>query len=206
MIHGIVTTLEGLASPWAYVVVGLLALLESAAFVGIVVPGETAMIFGGFLASQGRASLALLATVSAAGAIAGDSVGYGLGSLGAEPLRRSRLGRRIGDARLRAAEEYLRRRGGVAVFTGRFVGVLRALVPFFAGAGRMPYKRFLIWNVAGAVVWAPLCIAIGFLAGDSYRLVGEYVGRTGVVIGGVAIGVASTVLLWRHVRRSTAER
>jgi membrane protein DedA with SNARE-associated domain len=196
--------LESLASPWAYVAVGVFALLESAAFVGLFVPGETAMIIAGFLAAQGRASLALLAAAAAAGAIAGDSAGYTLGRLGAAPLRRSRLGRRVGDDRFRAAEEYLRRRGGIAVFTGRFIGVLRALVPFFAGAGRMPYDRFLLWNIAGAVVWVPLCLLIGFLAGESYQAVEEQVGRLGLIVAGAAVGAAATFLVWRRVRRTPA--
>jgi SNARE associated Golgi protein len=83
---------------------------------------------------------ALLAAVAIAGAIAGDSIGYAFGRLGAEPLGRSWLGRRIGQPRLQAAEAYLRRRGGLAVFTGRFVGFLRALVPFFAGVGACPMR------------------------------------------------------------------
>jgi membrane-associated protein len=202
----LVNTLENLASPWAYVLVGVLALLESAAFVGLVIPGETAMILGGFLAAQGRVSVALLAAVAIAGAIAGDSIGYAFGRLGAGPLRRSWLGRRIGEPRLQAAEAYLRRRGGVAVFTGRFVGFLRALVPFFAGVGRMPYARFVVWNVAGAVVWAPLCVGIGFLAGDSYEVIGGYIGGGGMLAGGLLVAVVTSLLLWRHVRRTATSR
>lgn len=201
MSQTVVTMLQGLTGPWIYVLIGVLALLESAAFIGLAVPGEIALLFGGVLAAQGRVSVALLIVVAVAGAIIGDSIGYGFGRIGAEPLRRSWLGRRVGPARLSAAEAYLRRRGGIAVFTGRFVGVLRALVPFVAGAGRMPYGRFAVWNIAGALVWAPLCVATGFLAGDSYRLIADYAGRVGsVAIGLLGLGVIATVLVWRHKR------
>jgi membrane protein DedA with SNARE-associated domain len=193
--------LDGLGGAPAYALVGLLALLESAAFFGLAVPGETAMIVGGVLASQGRLSLSLLSVAGTAGAIAGDSVGYALGRMGAAPLRRSRLGARIGERRFAAAEEYLRRRGGVAVFSGRFVGVLRALVPFFAGAGRMPYRRFLAWNAAGAALWAPLCIVLGYVAGGSYRVIDDVAGRAWLLVGGLGAGVVLAFAVWRHLRR-----
>jgi membrane protein DedA with SNARE-associated domain len=204
MKEALTSIVDGLSSPWAYVLIGVLALLESAAFVGLAVPGETAMILGGFLAAQGRVSLSILLPATIAGALVGDSIGYSLGRGGAEPLRRSRLGRRIGDARFAAAEAYLRRRGGLAVFSGRFVGFLRALVPFLAGAGRMPYGRFIVWNAAGAVVWAPLCVAIGFIAGDSYRLAAEYLGRAGLLLAALMTTLVALGLVWRHMRKAAA--
>jgi membrane protein DedA with SNARE-associated domain len=204
VIHGVVDAFQGLSSPWAYVVIAALALLESAAFLGFVVPGETALIFSGFLASQGRLSITILAVVAAAGAIAGDSIGYTLGRVAAGPLKRTRLGRWADGSRFASAEDYLRRRGGIAVFTGRFVGFLRALVPFLAGASRMPYARFLAWNAAGAVVWAPLCIVLGFFAGESYRLIEAQIGRFSLLIGGLVVGALLTLLLWRHVRGAPA--
>src|SRR5919198_6413914 len=117
-----------LASPWAYIVLALLAAAESAAFVGLAVPGETAMLLGGFLAYQHRVSLGVMMAAGAIGAVVGDSIGYQIGRLFGEPLKRSRLGRRVGEQRWARGEAYLRKRGGRAVFLGRFIGVLRALV------------------------------------------------------------------------------
>ncbi len=149
-----------LASPWAYVVLALLAAAESAAFVGLAIPGETAMLLGGFLAYQGRVSLGTMMAAGAAGAVVGDSVGYEIGRLFGEPLKRSRLGRKVGEKRWAKGEAYLRARGGRAVFLGRFVGLLRALVPALAGMSRMPYRTFLPWNLAGGIIWAPAAVTL----------------------------------------------
>src|SRR6266511_4048470 len=103
-------------------------------------PRETAMLLGGFLAFQGRVNLAVMMAAGAAGAVVGDSIGYEIGRRFGEPLKHSRLGRRVGQDRWARGEAYLRAKGGRAVFLGRFVGVLRALVPALAGMSRMPYR------------------------------------------------------------------
>lgn len=182
VIGGLLDHLARLASPWGYVVVGVLTLLEASAFVGLVVPGEAALLVGGFLVSQGRANLALMIAAGAAGAIIGDSVGYEFGRHLGPSLRRSRVGRWVGDERWDRTEAYLKRRGGRAVFFGRFVGVLRAMVPTIAGLSQMPYRTFLPWNAAGGIVWAPGFVLIGYVAGDSYDRVASWAGRAGTVL------------------------
>src|ERR671931_1783285 len=171
-----------LASPWAYVVLALLAAAESAAFVGLAVPGETAMLLGGFLAYQGRASLAVMMAAGALGAVVGDQIGYQIGRVAGAPLKRSRLGRRVGQDRWAKGEAYLRAKGGRAVFLGRFVGVLRALVPALAGMSRMPYRTFLPWNAAGGIIWAPAFVLLGYLAGSSWRRVEQIAGRASLLL------------------------
>ena len=118
---GLLGSAAQLASPWAYIVLALAA-AESAAFVGLAVPGETAMLLGGLLAFQGRVSLGWMMAAGALGAVVGDSVGYQIGRRFGEPLKRSRLGRKIGQERWARAQAYLRAKGGRAVFLGRFVG------------------------------------------------------------------------------------
>ncbi len=113
------------------------------------------MLLGRVLAFTGRASLPAMLAFAAVGAVVWDSAGYELGRRFSEPMRASRAGQRIGPERRDDTEQYVRRRGGRAVFLGRFVGVLRAKVPFVAGAGRMPYRSFLPSNAPGAVIWAP---------------------------------------------------
>jgi membrane protein DedA with SNARE-associated domain/membrane-associated phospholipid phosphatase len=200
-VNGLVEGLLNLASPWGYVLVALLAGLESAAFVGLVIPGETAMLLGGVLAFTGHASLLVMMGCGVLGAIVGDSVGYELGRRFGDPLRRSRLGRRISAARWERAEEYVRRRGGVAAFLGRFVGVLRALVPFVAGASRLPYRTFLPFNALGALIWAPGFVYLGFLAGHSYQRVERLAGRASLLVGVGVVGLAALVVAARWITR-----
>jgi membrane protein DedA with SNARE-associated domain len=198
---GLLDTAARLASPWAYIVLALLAAAESAAFVGLVIPGETAMLLGGFLAFQGRVSLSVMMVAGAVGAVVGDSVGYEIGHLFGEPLKRSRLGRRVGEHRWAKGEAYLRSKGGRAVFLGRFVGVLRALVPALAGMSRMPYRTFLPWNLAGGVIWAPGFVLLGYLAGGSYQQVERIVGRASLLLLLVAVAVGALVVGARWVAR-----
>ncbi|MGH3328837.1 MAG: DedA family protein, partial [Streptomycetales bacterium] len=96
---GLIAAITSLASPWAYVVVALLAAGESAAFVGLVAPGETAMLLGGVLASEGHVRLPVMMACAALGAVVGDSIGYQIGRAFGDPLKRSRLGRRVGEQR-----------------------------------------------------------------------------------------------------------
>jgi membrane protein DedA with SNARE-associated domain len=182
-------------------VLGLLAAAESAAFVGLAVPGETAMLLGGFLASRHHVSLPVMMAAGAVGAVVGDSVGYELGRLFGAPLKRSRLGRRVGQDRWAKAEAYLRDKGGRAVFLGRFVGVLRALVPALAGMSRMPYRTFLPWNLAGGIIWAPGFVLLGYLAGGSYRQVERLAGRASLLLLLVIVLVGTLVAGARWVAR-----
>jgi undecaprenyl-diphosphatase len=191
----------GLVSPWAYIVLALLAAAESAAFVGLAVPGETAMLLGGFLAYQGRVSLVAMMVAGAVGAVVGDSIGYQIGRLFGEPLKRSRLGRRVGGERWAKGEAYLRAKGGRAVFFGRFVGLLRALVPALAGMSRMPYRTFLPWNIAGGSIWAPGFVLLGYLAGGSYRQVERLAGRASLLLLLIVVTVGAAVVAARWAAR-----
>jgi undecaprenyl-diphosphatase len=198
-------TLAGLASPWAYLAVGALAMLETAAFVGLAVPGETALVIGGFLAYQGKASLPVMMIVAGAGAIVGDSIGYEIGRKFGPRIRASALGRRVGEERWARGEAYLARRGGRAIFFGRFVGVLRALVPTLAGLSGMPYRRFLAWNAAGGIIWGPSFVLLGYLAGSSYRRIEHIAGRASLVLLLVVVIVGGAVLAARATARQRAE-
>lgn len=153
------------------------------------------------LAFTGRASLPVMMGCAALGAVIGDSAGYELGRRFSGPLRGSRLGRRIGPERWNAAEQYVRRRGGRAVFLGRFVGVLRAMVPFVAGASRMPYRSFLPYNVLGALIWAPGFVYLGYLAGHSYQRVERLAGRASLLLALAVVLLAALALAARWISR-----
>jgi undecaprenyl-diphosphatase len=202
---GVFDHLTALASPWAYVVVGLLAALEASAFVGLFIPGELAVLTGGYIAFQGRAGLALMMAAAGCGAIAGDSVGYEIGRHFGDRLRNSRLGRRVGSERWGRAEAYLADHGGRAVFLGRFIGVLRALVPALAGASRMPYRKFVAWNALGGVLWAPGLVLVGYAAGSSYRRVDRYAGRAGLMLAVVVLVTGAIVVVARAIARHPTE-
>ena len=187
----------------AYAVVGLLAFVEAGALVGLLVPGELAVLLGGVLASRGQVSLPAMVGVAAAAAILGDSAGYEFGRhLGPRLLRSERFVRRFGG-RLERASAYVNDRGGAAVFAGRWTSVLRALVPGIAGMARMPYGRFLAYNVVGGVLWATTFVVLGYLAGASYQRVERIAGRASLLL---VVAIALVVGVRWVVHRVAARR
>jgi len=182
----------GLGGTLAYVVIALLAFGEAAAFVGLVLPGEIAVVLGGVLASQGRVSLPLLLVVVAVAAIAGDSAGYEIGRRWGPKLLEFRTARRHAQT-IADAERYLQDRGGLMIFLGRWTSVLRAVVPGLAGMGRMPYPRFFVFNVIGGIAWTVAFGMAGYAAGESYHYIESATGWgswivTGLVIAGFTLG------------------
>jgi len=177
-------------------IVGGLALLENSAFVGLIVPGEAVVLVGGALAQRGAVGVVPLSLVVFVGAVAGDSVGYTVGRRPMPRLVGLRSMRRLGAARVRTATHYMHRRGSRAVFFRRFVALVRTIVPLLAGASRMPYRTFLFWNAAGALVWTLAHVSAGYAAGASWKQLESSISRVGLV-GAV---VVSAVIV-RQVRR-----
>jgi len=201
----LVHALGGQLDPWGYVLVFAAAAAESAAFTGLIVPGETIMLLAGFLCWRGDLDLATTMACAVSGAIIGDSIGYEIGRHLGSHIHNSRIGRWVGRDRWERARRYLRQKGGRAVFFGRFIGILRALVPAVAGDAGLPYPRFLAFNAAGGLIWGILHVGIGYIAGDSYRAVERQVGRASWVL--LLTLVVGGALLWiaRRRRRSSEE-
>jgi membrane protein DedA with SNARE-associated domain len=137
-----------------------------------------------------------------AAAILGDSVGFEVGRKFGRRLLEVRMLRRY-QHQLAKAMDFLTRRGGTAVFLGRFVAFFRATMPALAGMSRMPYRKFLAFNAAGGLVWGVAFVSVGYLAGNSYQRVEKAVGRGGAA---AVAAVVVAVLVFRHFRKARAER
>lgn len=178
----------------------LLFALVAAESAGAFVPGETALIVAAALASQGRLSLPLVIAVAAGAAILGDNVGYLIGRRGLRFLL-DRPGRSA-EARRRLVERgeaFFARRGSAAVFFGRWLPGLRVVTSWLAGAERMPWRRFLLWNALGGIAWAATIGALAYVLGRSAS------GSLGA-IGFVALGVAALVYVFSRIRRRVRSR
>jgi undecaprenyl-diphosphatase len=188
---------------WTYLLVGVLAFLETGAFVGLVAPGETTVIVGGVVAGQGEISLYVLIAIVWACAVAGDVTSYALGRrLGRAWLVRHGERVKITEPRLRQVEAFFHRRGGMTILIGRFIGLVRALAPFIAGASRMPLAKFLPYDVLGAGAWAATFSVLGFVFWQSFDTLTEYVSRGLFAFGSVvAVGVGIYWLLREDQRR-----
>jgi len=207
-VHSLASIVSGLSAALnhlnGWVAIGLIAVLvfgETAIFLGFLLPGEAAVVFGGVLASRGHLSLPALIGVVVITAVTGPLVGYEIGKRMGDRLFASRALSRVpgGVHRARAA---LRDKGGMAVLGGRFVAVVRALMPAAAGAVNMPYRTFMIHNLIGGVIWGVGYSLLGYLAGSAYGVVERKVGA------GLAIALAAIVIalvagwVWRRHRAS----
>ena len=201
LINSLVNTVLG-APPWlVYVLVGLVVFAEDALFVGFVLPGETLAIIGGVTASLGHTHLSVIILIVVLAAIVGDSVGFEIGRLFGPKI----MAHRFFDKRrkrLDSAQDFLRRRGGAAVFLGRWTAFFRAVMPALAGLSRMKYRVFLPWNAAGGIAWGTTMVVAGYLAGESYHRVEKWLGRGAAII--VAVIVLVAIAVWA-VRRHRKE-
>src|SRR6476469_7125323 len=170
MVQSLLDGIRSVPPALAYTIIALLVFGESAFFAGFVVPGETAVLLGGFLASQGHLDIVALIGVVVVSAILGDTIGYEVGKhLGPRVLQLRAL--RHHQAQLDAAQASLRRRGGPAVFLGRWTAFFRAVVPGIAGLSRMRYRVFVFWNALGGITWGITFSLVGYFAGASYAKV-----------------------------------
>jgi membrane protein DedA with SNARE-associated domain len=164
---------------------------------GIPLPGETALIAFGVLASQGHYSIVSVIVIAAAGAIVGDNLGYWLiGRDGGRALfRRWRWLNQYSDRVLPRAEALMARHGGKTVFFGRFVSILRYTVAWVAGLSRMRWWRFLFWNAAGGIAWAT---AVGLTSYYAGQAAADAIARYGLYA--AAAVVVAVIVGWLGVR------
>jgi membrane-associated protein len=202
-LSSLVSSLTQLSGWVAYGIIAALVFGETAIFLGFVLPGEAAVVLGGVLASRGHVSLPLLIVVVVVTAVAGPLVGYEIGRRMGDRLFASRALRYVpgGADKARSA---LHDKGGVAVLAGRFVAVVRALMPAAAGAARVSYRTFLIYNAVGGIIWGVGYCLLGYLAGSAYAVVERRVG-TGLAIA-LAAAVMAIVIAWAVRRHRAAAR
>lgn len=185
---------------WTYLIVGLLAFLETGAFVGLLVPGETAMIVGGAVAGQGVINLYLLLAIAWVMAFLGDSFSFFLG----RKLGRGFViehGPRVGvtHERFEQAERYFERHGGKTVLIGRFVGIVRALSPFVAGTSGMGYGSFAPYSILGSGLQVSTNILLGYIFARSITVAADYAGLFALVLGTGIVVVVTVVVLYRRL-------
>jgi membrane protein DedA with SNARE-associated domain len=156
-----------------------------------ILPGETSIIAGAVFAAQGDLMLWAVIAVGAAGAVVGDSIAYWVGRGGGPWIRRT-LTRIAGEHRTQAAEGMVRRQGPALVFTGRFLPGIRIGINIACGAGQMSYRRFLLFDAMGAVLWSTQAALIGYFAGRAFA---DQVWVALAVAIGVGIAVGFVVIL-----------
>ena len=198
-LEGALTDLSDMLGPWTYALVAVLAFLETGAFVGLVAPGETAVVLGGVVAAEGGVDLGLMLAITWAAAALGDLASFALGR---------RLGRRfliahggrigVTPPRLERVEGFFGRHGGKAILIGRFIGLVRAVAPFLAGASGMRLRGFLPWSLLGTGLWATTFTLVGYAFHDSFSAAAGNLTHAALAL---AV-IAAAIFAWRARYRS----
>jgi membrane-associated protein len=193
--------MESLVQDYGLFLLFLLIAMESA---GIPLPGETALVAAGVLASRGDMNIVAVIAVAATGAILGDNVGYLAGRLGGRKLlqRWAPLERHASRV-LPWSERFFERHGPKTIFLGRFIAVLRVTAAWLAGISKMQWWVFFLWNAAGGVCWA---VAVGLVAYYAGQAAADAIARYGLIAGGgIVVLLVIGAFVFRFIRRRILE-
>jgi membrane protein DedA with SNARE-associated domain/membrane-associated phospholipid phosphatase len=184
-----------------YALVGVMAFLETGAFVGLIAPGEFTVIVGGVIAGQGTIQIVPLIGLTWFCCILGDSTSFFVGRrLGRSFLEKHGPMVKITHERLEMVEGYFQRHGGKTILIGRFIGLVRAVAPFIAGSSGMRYRRFLPYSVIGTGLWATGYLLLGYFFYRSFHKVAAIAGRATFVFGLLVAIVLAVVWSYRQLR------
>ena len=197
-----------LASQYGYAFLFLVSVAENTFLIGLVVPGDAAVLVGGALSASGELEPIRLTLVVVAGVLLGANLSFWIGRRGGIPLvERSAARFSIEPRRMRQVEDYFASHGAKTIFFASFVSGLKNLIPAIAGASRMGGVRFFAYNAAGSVIRSAVLVAIGYVFGASFPRALRIFGSANVWI--VAILVVAMVVLFvarrRKLRRQALE-
>jgi undecaprenyl-diphosphatase len=186
---------------WTYLLVGVMAFLETGAFIGLIAPGETVVVLGGVVAGQGRIDVVVLIGLVWAAAVAGDCASYALGRrLGRDFMVRHGGRLKITEQRLEHVESFYGRHGGKAILLGRFVGLVRAIQPFLAGASRLALRRFLPYDIIGAGLWGTAFVLLGYFSWQSFNQAVKLAKQGTLAVATIIVVVGGGIAAYRYLR------
>lgn len=203
VIESIATTL----GVWTYALVGVMAFLETGAFVGLIAPGEFTVIVGGVVAGQGEIQIFPLIGLAWVCCILGDTASFFIGrKLGRAFLVKHGPKVRIDEDTLHKVETYFDRHGGKTVLIGRFIGLVRAIAPFIAGSSGMRYRTFLPFSVVGTGLWATTFSLLGFFFYRSFHKVANVAGQVTLAFGALVAIIVGGIWAYRRLRDEEGRR
>ena len=200
----IMETLRAAYSTWGYPLVLLGALLENTALLGLVLPGGSLVLLGAIYAQRGAMALPLVLVLGWLGMVLGTSLDYALGRWGLHSmLGRTRLMARL-EPKLAVARRFLARHGAWALVLAHFIGHVRSFVAITAGASRLPYRRFLLYEGIAALAWNLVWVTAGYLVGEHLDALQRLVGGTGLALVVLALVayVAYRLVAWHRSART----
>jgi membrane-associated protein len=191
------------SGPLGYVVLGILIFLDRGAFTGVFLPGELFLALGGVYAGRGGLSPLAVVLVGVFAGVLGESLSFWLGRhFGIRIIRHLPFANRF-ENHLGQARDYFRRNGGRTVFIGRYVSVIGTFLPFAAGMSKMPFRRFLQFDIAAVALWAIAVTLLGYFMNSQVKLVDQILSQFGwALLVLVVLGVGGRILWTRRNQAS----
>ncbi len=185
--------------PWVYAILFIIVFCETGLVVTPFLPGDSLLFAAGALAATGGLHLGLMLLLLLGAAVLGDTVNYWIGHLAGEKLQ-ERFPRIIQKRHLDRTHAFFEKYGGKTIIIARFVPIVRTFAPFVAGAGDMSYRRFMAYNVIGAVLWVVLCTLAGYFFGNLPFVKKNF---SVVILGIIIVSILPAVVeFWREWRRA----
>jgi membrane-associated protein len=183
---------------WVYAILFLIIFLETGVVVTPFLPGDSLLFVAGTIAAAGELDIQILVLLLIAAAIAGDSLNYAIGRYFGPKVFRFDDSRFFKRAYVKRTHAFFERHGGKAIILARFVPIVRTYAPFVAGIGAMRYRRFLLFNVAGAVLWVALLAYAGYFFGNLPFVRNNL---TAVILGIIVLSIMPAIVeFWRAKR------
>lgn len=190
--------------PWIYVLMFLIVFAETGLVVTPLLPGDSLLFaLGAFSAQPNGLSLPLLMALLTVAAILGDSVNYAVGAYLAPRFFSGERVRFLNPKHLEKTHAFYEKYGAKTIILARFVPIVRTFAPFVAGMGKMTYRKFMVYNVVGAIVWVQLFLVAGYYFSNLPWVAGN---MPKVILGIVIVSILPMVIeIWRERRRSRRE-
>ena len=194
-IDRIVEVLQPLFSNWGYLIVFAGALLESIFITGWIAPGTSVILMGSFYAAQGELNLLLVWCISICAGLIGDNVGYFMGRKVGQGVVEKYGDRKRIKRGMELSGRYFSRYGGVTVLFGRMVSGVDSFIPLTAGLNSMPYGKYMLYDVPGAMLWAGILAGLGYIFGNNWHTIDKIISALGWGLLGVIAAIAAVAYL-----------
>ena len=187
--------------------IALIVFAESGLLVGFFLPGDTLLFGAGLAASQGELSIVWLILAIVVAAVVGDNVGYSIGERAGKRLFTKKDSILFRHEYIERAEKFYEVHGGKTIILARFTPMVRTFAPVVAGAGKMPHKRFFMFNIVGGILWGAGMPLLGYWVGSRIPGLDKYIEVVLLCVVAISIGLALVHLLKDpQVRKAMAQR
>src|SRR2546428_5211077 len=201
LVEKIVNWIEPAFVTAGYAIIAGGVVLERSIFIGLIVPGDLILALGGVYASQHKMNLVAVIVIGTIAAITGESMGFLLGRHhGQRVVRRVPFIGHWLTEKLEQSEEYFKKHGGLTVAIGRYATAAGAFIPFTAGAGKMSYRTFILFDAPAIVIWAAGISIFGYAFGQHLDFIDKTLSRFGYVVLGLVVIFFASRFLWRRWR------